>query len=100
MFHGCGNAQLYYEVLGTGAVQQGPSQRPDSVPTLSTITVPVLALAGGEDPGSSPEEMSVIRDLSPDCEWHVLPNAGHYAPHERPETVGRILREFFDHVSL
>jgi len=55
MFYGCGNAQLYYEVLGTGAVQQGLSQRPDSVPTLSTITVPVLALAGGEDPGSSPE---------------------------------------------
>jgi 3-oxoadipate enol-lactonase len=82
------------------AVQQGLSQRPDSVPTLSAITVPVLALAGGEDPGSSPEEMAVIRDLAPDCEWHVLPDAGHYAPYEQPERVGRILREFFDHVSL
>jgi pimeloyl-ACP methyl ester carboxylesterase len=82
------------------AVQQGLARRPDSVPTLSTITVPVLALAGAEDPGSSPEEMAVIRDLAPDCEWHVLPDAGHYAPYEQPETVGRILREFFDHVSL
>jgi pimeloyl-ACP methyl ester carboxylesterase len=82
------------------AIQQGLGRRPDSVPTLSTITVPVLALAAGEDPGSTPEEMAVIRDLVPDCQWHVLPDAGHYAPYEQPETVGRILREFFHHVSL
>jgi 3-oxoadipate enol-lactonase len=77
------------------AVQQGLAQRPDSVPAIPTITVPVLALAGAEDPGSTPEEMAVIHDLLPASEWHVLPDAGHYAPYEQPETVGRLLGEFF-----
>ena len=76
------------------AVQLGLAQRPGSVPTLSTITVPVLALAGAEDPGSTPEEMSVIHQQLPGSAWHVLPDAGHYAPYEQPETVGRILRDF------
>jgi 3-oxoadipate enol-lactonase len=80
------------------AVQRGLGQRPDSVPTVPTITVPVLALAGGEDPSSSPEEMAVIRELLPATAWHLLPDAGHYAPYEQPEAVGRILREFFDRV--
>ena len=81
------------------AVQLGLAQRPGSVPTLSTITVPVLALAGAEDPGSTPEEMSVIHQQLPGSAWHVLPDAGHYAPYEQPETVGRILRDFFDGVA-
>jgi 3-oxoadipate enol-lactonase len=80
------------------AVQQGLAQRPDSVPSLSTITVPVLALAGAEDPGSTPEEMAVVQQRLPRSAWHVLPDAGHYAPYEQPETVGRILRDFFDGV--
>ena len=32
------------------AVQAGLATRPDSVPTVATIEVPVLAIAGGEDP--------------------------------------------------
>jgi pimeloyl-ACP methyl ester carboxylesterase len=81
------------------AVQQGLARRPDSVPSIPTINVPVLALAGDEDPGSSPEEMAVIHKLLPASAWHVLPDAGHYAPYEQPETVGHILHEFFDGVS-
>ena len=80
------------------AVQQGLGQRPDSTPTIPTIKVPVLALAGGEDSGSTPAEMKVIHDLLPASTWHVLPDAGHYAPYEQPETVGRLLGEFFDHL--
>ena len=34
------------------AVQAGLATRPDSLPTVATIGVPVLAIAGGEDPGS------------------------------------------------
>jgi pimeloyl-ACP methyl ester carboxylesterase len=78
------------------AVQQGLAQRPDSIPSLPSITVPVLALAGAEDSGSTPEEMAVIHDLLPASDWHVLSDAGHYAPYEQPETVGRLLRAFFD----
>jgi pimeloyl-ACP methyl ester carboxylesterase len=78
------------------AVQQGLALRPDSVPIIITVTVPALALAGAEDLGSTPEEMSVIHDMLPQSAWHVLPDAGHYAPYEQPETVGRLLRAFFD----
>lgn len=80
------------------AVQQGLAQRPDSTPTIPTITVPVFALAGGEDGGSTPGEMAVIHNLLPASTRHVLSDAGHYAPYEQPETVGRLLREFFDHL--
>jgi len=29
-------------------------------------------------------------------EYHEVPDAGHYAPWEQPETVGRMLRQFFE----
>jgi 3-oxoadipate enol-lactonase len=77
------------------AVQQGLAERPDSTATLPSITVPVLALAASEDGGSTPQEMAVIHELLPRSSWNVLPDTGHYAPYEQPETVTRLLREFF-----
>jgi pimeloyl-ACP methyl ester carboxylesterase len=80
------------------AVQEGLGQRPDSTPTIPTIKVPVLALAGGEDGGSPPDEMAVIHRLLPASTWRVLPDAGHYAPYEQPDVVGRLLLDFCDHL--
>jgi 3-oxoadipate enol-lactonase len=80
------------------AVQQGLADRPDSVPTVSTISVPVFALAGGEDAGSTPEEMSVIHQKLPGSVFKILPDAGHYAPYEQPQTVAAWLGEFFDNL--
>ena len=51
------------------AVQQGLMSRPDSVPTLETIHVPVCAIAGGEDQSSTPEEMRVIAKQLPNAEF-------------------------------
>ena len=81
------------------AVQQGLMDRPDSVPTVRTISVPVLALAGGEDRASTPEEMRAIPELLPGTEYHLLSEAGHFAPYEQPDTVSQILGDFFDRVS-
>ncbi len=78
------------------AVQQGLMSRPDSVPTLETIHVPVCAVAGGEDQSSTPEEMRMIAKQLPNAEFHVLPFAGHYAPLEQPDRVAAILGEFLD----
>jgi 3-oxoadipate enol-lactonase len=75
------------------AVQQGLGQRPDSVPTLATIDVPVFTLAGGEDTSSTPAEMAVFPNVAPD-RCRVLPDAGHYAPYEQPELVGSLLGKF------
>lgn len=78
------------------AVQQGLMERPDSVPTLRSISIPVCAIAGGEDQGSTPAEMHVIAEKIAGAEFHLLPDAGHYAPLEQPETVARILTEFLE----
>lgn len=78
------------------AVQQGLMERPDSMPTLRGISVPVCVIAGGEDQGSTPTEMHVIAEQVAGAEFHLLPNAGHYAPMEQPEKVARILAEFLE----
>lgn len=76
------------------AVQLGLMERPDSVPTLKTISVPVCAIAGGEDEVNTPVQMQVVADQAPDSEFHLLPDAGHYAPVEQPDTVARIVKRF------
>ncbi|MGC1783022.1 MAG: alpha/beta fold hydrolase [Acidobacteriaceae bacterium] len=78
------------------AVQQGLAERPDSVPTLKTIRVPVCAIAGGEDQSSTPAEMRVVADQVSGAEFHLLPDAGHYAPLEQPRKTAEILGDFLD----
>lgn len=80
------------------AIQQGLMERPDSRPTIGTISVPVLALAAQKDALASPAEMQVIPELLPAAEYHQLDRAGHFAPYEEPETVGGILDRFFARV--
>lgn len=73
------------------AVQAGLATRPDSLPTVSTIDVPILAIAGGEDPTTSPAEMEAYKAAPGGCVFHVLPDAGHFAAYEQPEKVARLL---------
>ncbi|HEX3892713.1 MAG TPA: alpha/beta hydrolase [Terracidiphilus sp.] len=73
------------------AVQAGLAVRPDSVPTVREITAPVFALAGGEDFAVSAAEMEVLRSAPGGCDFHVLPDAGHFAAYEQPETVASLL---------
>lgn len=77
-------------------VQQGLMERPDSVPTLKTIHTPVCAIAGGEDQGSTPAEMRVIAEQAPDAEFHLVEDAGHYAPFEQPRKVAALIGDFLD----
>ena len=78
------------------AVQQGLMERPDSVPTLSTIDVPICVVAAGEDQSSPPPEMRVIVEQAPDTEFHLVEDAGHYAPFEQPEKFASLIGEFLD----
>jgi 3-oxoadipate enol-lactonase len=73
------------------AVQAGLGARPDSVPTVATIDVPVLAIAGGEDVPVSPIEMDAFRAAPGGCEFHLLPDAGHFAGYEQPQKVAALL---------
>lgn len=84
------------------AVQQGLAARPDSVETAHGIRVPAFVLAGGEDPVSTPGDMKLlaetIRNGGYGAEYTELRDAGHFAPWEQPQMVGRLLRRFFDSV--
>ena len=73
------------------AVQAGLATRPDSIPTVRTITVPVLSIAGGEDTAIAPADMKAFREAPGGCESHVIPDAGHFAAYEQPLTVARLL---------
>ena len=84
------------------AVQQGLAARLDSVETARNIRVPAFVLAGGEDPASTPADMKLlaetIRNGGYGAEYTELRDAGHFAPWEQPQIVGRLLRRFFDSV--
>ncbi len=73
------------------AVQAGLAARPDSVPTVATIDVPVFGISGGEDFAVSSAEMEAFRSAPGGCELHILPNAGHFAAYEQPDTVAALL---------
>jgi pimeloyl-ACP methyl ester carboxylesterase len=73
------------------AVQAGLATRPDSLPTVSTIRVPVLAIAGTEDTTVTPAEMEAFRSAPGGCDFHVLPGAGHFAAYEQPRKVAALM---------
>lgn len=74
------------------AVQSGLAKRPDSEPTVASIHVPVLAIAGGSDPVVSPSEMEAFQHAPGGCTFHTLPVAGHFAAYEQPRTVAALMR--------
>jgi pimeloyl-ACP methyl ester carboxylesterase len=78
----------------TVAVQAGLATRPDSMPTVATIGVPVLAIAGGEDSAVTPAEMDAFNAAPGGCEFHLLPDAGHFAAYEQPRKVATLLAEW------
>ncbi len=73
------------------AVQAGLAVRPDSLSTVATIGAPALAIAGGEDGSATPAEMEAFRAAPGGCEFHVLPDAGHFAAYEQPRKVADLL---------
>lgn len=76
------------------AVQAGLATRADSVPTVASIDVPVLAIAGGEDSAIAPAEMEAFHAAPGGCEFHLLPDAGHFAAYEQPRKVATLLAEW------
>jgi len=80
------------------AVQAGLGARPDSVPTVASITVPVLAIAGGEDRAATPTEMEALCAAPGGCTYAVLQDAGHTAAYEQPVSVAGLLNNWLAEV--
>jgi len=91
-------AQMMLTAEAVVAVQAGLAARPDSVSTVATIHVPVLAIAGAEDATVTAADMEAFRAAPGGCEFHVIPCAGHFAAFEQPKKVAAIvapwLRQF------
>src|SRR6266851_4163394 len=77
-------------------VQRGMADRPDSVPTLKTITVPTLIITGDEDIMTGLPEAELMKQNISGSQMKVIAKAGHYSPWEQPQEVGRLLRGFLD----
>jgi pimeloyl-ACP methyl ester carboxylesterase len=82
------------------AVQAGLATRPDSLPTVATITAPVLAIAGGEDATVTPADMEAFRAAPGGCEYHALADAGHFAAYEHPHKVAALLRPWLNKIEV
>ncbi len=81
---------------GMAALQRGMAQRPDSLPTLATITVPTLVLGGEDDQPTPVSELEILARGIPGAELKIIARAGHLAAMEQPEEVGRLLRDFLE----
>lgn len=65
--------------------------RPDAETPLRGYTSPLLLLAAEQDRWSPPAQHEAMRDLAPQGELHVLAEAGHMLPVERPEAVAQVI---------
>jgi pimeloyl-ACP methyl ester carboxylesterase len=77
-------------------VQRGLADRPDSVSTLKTISVPALIITGDEDVLTGVPDAELMKQSISGSEMKVVAKAGHFSPWEQPEEVGKLLRSFLD----
>lgn len=80
-------------------VQRGMAERPGSVPTLPTISVPTLIITGDEDGSTGVPEAELLKQNIAGSQMKVISKAGHYSPWEQPEEVGKLLRQFLDSIA-
>ena len=67
---------------------------PSTLPTLSTIKVPTLVIAGADDKLITPDNSKEIADGIPGARLEMVEHCGHMGMIERPETYTRLLGEF------
>lgn len=84
-------AQMTLTADAEVAVQAGLATRPDSVPTVASISAPILAIAGEQDPSVSPAEMEVFCAAPGGCTYEVLADVGHLAAYEQPRQVAALM---------
>ena len=76
---------------GVARALEAMRDRPDSLPRLGEIRVPVLVLVGEEDTLTPPAESRRIAEGVRDGRLMVLPGAGHLANLEVPQAFNAAL---------
>jgi pimeloyl-ACP methyl ester carboxylesterase len=74
--------------------QQAIITRPDSRPTLETISCPTLVLVGDSDEATPPELAREMATGIRGAKLVVVPECGHLSTMERPQAVNRALVEW------
>ncbi len=88
------------EVPGISGALHAMLGRPDSTPTLGTITVPTVIVVGDEDVLTPVAESERMHAAIPGSRLEVISGAGHLANIERPAAVNHVLGEFFASLHL
>lgn len=81
---------------GTLGALEALLTRPDSLPTLPTITVPTVVVSGDEDVLTPPALQDVIAAGIRGARRVVLPKVGHLGPIEDPVRFAGLLRAFVE----
>jgi 3-oxoadipate enol-lactonase len=68
--------------------------RPDSTPTLATIDVPTMIIAGSEDVATPPRESRAMHAAIAGSRVEILQQAGHLSNIERPAAFNTVVAEF------
>jgi pimeloyl-ACP methyl ester carboxylesterase len=85
---------------GLAAIQRGMAERPDSVPTLPSINVPTMVIAGGEDTLTPVESGQLMQARIRGVKLTVIPDVGHYAALENPQEYSRVVFQFLEGLVL
>jgi 3-oxoadipate enol-lactonase len=83
---------------GISFALRGMAARPDSIPTLRTINIPTLIMAGKEDTLTPVADAELMHREIRGSELAAVPAAGHYMPFEQPEAAAQIMRGFLDKI--
>ena len=83
-------------VDGIVGALQAMMERPDSTPTLATITVPTLVIVGDEDVLTPPAEAERLHAGIAGSRLAVIPGAGHVSNLERPSAFTAVTCELLE----
>jgi pimeloyl-ACP methyl ester carboxylesterase len=80
---------------GAAAALEGMALRRDMTPSLGSIRIPTLLLAGSDDPIATPAEMAGMASAIPGGRLVTFERCGHLSPVEAPDRAAEEVREFF-----
>ncbi len=66
----------------------------DLVAQLHRVSCPTLILVGEHDPSSPPAAARVLQENIAGARMHVIPDASHMAPLEKPDAINGYLKDF------
>ncbi len=81
-------------VEGIVAALAAMRDRPDSTPTLSTISVPTLILVGAADTLTTPQDAEAMRAGIRGARLTTIPDAAHLSNYEQPDPFNAAIAEF------